>query len=373
MPSLVFLPPHNTAKTMALCEDTLKQVRQIIDKARKAGNSNNEQSKRKKKQGGGGGGRGTAATDASSMTNGHHHNHHHIPTAYPTIIDSPSAPVSGSNVCRVRFSPAAASNGHPAVQGMPPDSATSSSSRATRQSASDRKGSSSSLMMNGDADQPTGYASGDDENAALRPSKRKQAQDVQRLLRQARSVGSEKGDIWALLPAPWWTAWQEYVGWDKMEIVDQDDDQQHQHTEEGDEQEGVTRTRPHRSKSVEMEELSPGDYPAPHAIDNTTLLARPSKIRIKDGLQEGKDWVAVPLEVWNALRSWYGGEPSIFRPVAKVGADGQVELDLEPQKGFDQDVEMEEVSLICGPMLMLPDERPCLTKLAPVAHLYHTI
>lgn len=76
----------------------------------------------------------------------------------------------------------------------------------------------------------------------------------------------------------WWMEWQQYVGFDHSDV--------------------------NSSQSVFSIPCRPGE------IDNSCLvlneaLTQSNELDLKEGLQEGQDYILVPQEVWKKLLEWY--------------------------------------------------------------------
>jgi len=84
-----------------------------------------------------------------------------------------------------------------------------------------------------------------------------------------------EGAEWALIVASWWDRWRYFVG---------------------------------RSSHV--------DTPEPDEINNYSLLKRSSSVaQLQPGAMLKRDFEAVPVNVFMALQSWYGGGPAVLRRV----------------------------------------------------------
>ena len=90
----------------------------------------------------------------------------------------------------------------------------------------------------------------------------------------------EEGTPWCLVAGPWWTSWLERVASDGA------------------------------------------NAPRRAPIANAPLLHRQGTLRLRAGLQHGKDFEVIPPAAWGALHAWYGGGPMVERRVARGGGGG---------------------------------------------------
>ncbi|KAJ0241532.1 B3 DNA binding domain-containing protein [Hirschfeldia incana] len=99
----------------------------------------------------------------------------------------------------------------------------------------------------------------------------------------------------------WWQKWIEYVNQDQQ--CNTNDGSEHCDS----------------AGSITLEK--------PSMIDNSDLI-NSSSAEIIDTLEEGRDYVLLPEEVWNKLHSWYGGGPALPWRVISSGCS-QAELAME--------------------------------------------
>ncbi|VVB02942.1 unnamed protein product [Arabis nemorensis] len=127
----------------------------------------------------------------------------------------------------------------------------------------------------------------------------------------AAEANSKEGDTFYLITQRWWQEWIEYVNQDQP-----------------------CNTNDGSSLSEHCDSAGSNTLKKPSRIDNSDLiydsaLEDPSNAcEILDTLQEGRDYVLLPQEVWNQLRSWYGGGPTLARRVISSGLS-QTELAVE--------------------------------------------
>ncbi|XP_024003784.1 ubiquitin carboxyl-terminal hydrolase 5 [Eutrema salsugineum] len=127
----------------------------------------------------------------------------------------------------------------------------------------------------------------------------------------AAEANSKEGDTFYLITQRWWQEWIEYVNQDQP-----------------------CNTNDGSSLSEHCDSAGSSTLKKPSMIDNSDLiyesaLEDPSNAcEIIDTLQEGRDYVLLPQEVWNQLRSWYGGGPTLARRVISSGLS-QTELAVE--------------------------------------------
>ncbi|CAF1870445.1 hypothetical protein Bca4012_034347 [Brassica carinata] len=127
----------------------------------------------------------------------------------------------------------------------------------------------------------------------------------------AAESNSKEGDTFYLIAQRWWHEWIEYVNQDQP-----------------------CNTNDGSSLSEHCDSAGSTTLKKPSMIDNSDLiydsaLEDPSSAgEIIDTLQEGRDYVLLPQEVWNQLHSWYGGGPTLARRVISSGLS-QTELAVE--------------------------------------------
>ncbi|CAL9236397.1 unnamed protein product [Arabidopsis halleri] len=127
----------------------------------------------------------------------------------------------------------------------------------------------------------------------------------------AAEANSKEGDTFYLITQRWWQEWIEYVNQDQP-----------------------CNTNDGSSLSEHCDSPGSSALKKPSRIDNSDLiydssLEDPSNTsEIIETLQEGRDYVLLPQEVWNQLRSWYGGGPTLARRVISSGLS-QTELAVE--------------------------------------------
>mmetsp|Transcript_20550 Transcript_20550/g.78775 ORF Transcript_20550/g.78775 Transcript_20550/m.78775 type:complete len:692 (+) Transcript_20550:604-2679(+) len=120
----------------------------------------------------------------------------------------------------------------------------------------------------------------------------------------------EAGDVWYLIDATWYRKWKRYVRWDTM--------------------------------------IPRAARPGP--IDNRPLLEDPEgdgESLVKANVQEMTDFYIITGEEWEQLLVWYGGGPTIGRPVIAHGAyNSSLSVEYRPLrlyvlKSSDMDNELE--------------------------------
>ncbi|KAL0896605.1 hypothetical protein Bca101_080566 [Brassica carinata] len=127
----------------------------------------------------------------------------------------------------------------------------------------------------------------------------------------AAESNSKEGDTFYLITQRWWHEWIEYVNQDQL-----------------------CNTNDGSSLSEHCDSAGSSTLKKPSMIDNSDLiydsaLDDPSNAgEIIDTLQEGRDYVLLPQELWNQLHSWYGGGPTLARRVISSGLS-QTELAVE--------------------------------------------
>ncbi|XP_021893354.1 ubiquitin carboxyl-terminal hydrolase 5 isoform X2 [Carica papaya] len=127
----------------------------------------------------------------------------------------------------------------------------------------------------------------------------------------AAEANAKEGDTFYLITHRWWQHWIDYVNQD-----------QPNNTNDG------------SSLSEHCDSAGSSTSKRPSGIDNSDLIydatsedSHPGS-EIHDTLQEGRDYVLLPQEVWNQLYSWYGGGPTLARKVISSGLS-QTELAVE--------------------------------------------
>ncbi|TDH71888.1 hypothetical protein CCR75_002676 [Bremia lactucae] len=139
--------------------------------------------------------------------------------------------------------------------------------------------------------------SNEDANPMLHNSNKhldacKQRKIIERLFDQANQQGLQVGDKRFVLSAKWWKGWCDFVGYDGKK----------------------------HAPVAGVDDIAPG------RIDNLPLLFVSSNTPLDElmggpmlpRLEENHHYVLIPLEVWDALRIWYGGGPTIARFVESV-------------------------------------------------------
>ncbi|XVE68508.1 hypothetical protein DITRI_Ditri09bG0073600 [Diplodiscus trichospermus] len=131
-------------------------------------------------------------------------------------------------------------------------------------------------------------------------------------------ASTKEGDSFFLITQKWWQHWIDYVN------QEQQPNNNNNNNNEG-------------SSSLSGNSDSPGlnILKRPSGIDNSDLITDgPSEsnpdsgVEIHDTLLEGRDYVLLPLQVWNQLFSWYGGGPALSRKVINSGLS-QTEFAVE--------------------------------------------
>jgi ubiquitin carboxyl-terminal hydrolase 4/11/15 len=211
---------------------------------------------------------------------------------------------------------------HPAVQGLSSSTLASSplsgdfgiDPTSTQKSFYDGDGiivSNSNSLDNNDDVGSGGVESGR-SGEGVRPSKSKQKNDIDKLLVQHGTdlVGELGGaSAWFLLEKSWWESWRRFV-------------------------ESDSPTPSARKSSYAEAAIASAGPPPP--IDNWSLTAYDEasasdeekamqqtlrqnyryalcSLTLRPGLQSDADFVALPRDAWEALRTWYGGGPPIPR------------------------------------------------------------
>ncbi|XP_010525436.1 PREDICTED: ubiquitin carboxyl-terminal hydrolase 5 [Tarenaya hassleriana] len=127
----------------------------------------------------------------------------------------------------------------------------------------------------------------------------------------AAESNSKEGDTFYLITQRWWQEWIDYVNQDQP-----------------------CNTNDGSSLSEHCDSAGSSTLKKPSRIDNSDLIYDAmsedsgNAIEILDTLQEGRDYVLLPQEVWNQLHSWYGGGPTLPRRVISSGLS-QTELAVE--------------------------------------------
>ncbi|KAK4421450.1 Ubiquitin carboxyl-terminal hydrolase 10 [Sesamum alatum] len=122
---------------------------------------------------------------------------------------------------------------------------------------------------------------------------------VQELTAKAES-NLREGNLYYVISSRWFTAWQRYTG----------------------QTEGAF---PFEDHSIQSQSLIPSnaeDRPGP--IDNSDIIVNGGDNKNDDPqllrtLEEGRDYVLVPQEVWEKLLKWYKGGPALPRKMISVG------------------------------------------------------
>lgn len=114
---------------------------------------------------------------------------------------------------------------------------------------------------------------------------------IKKLLRTS-EASIKEGDLNYLISQRWWMEWQQYVGFDHSDV--------------------------NSSQSVFSIPCRPGE------IDNSCLvlneaLTQSNELDLKEGLQEGQDYILVSQEVWKKLLEWYHGGPELPRNIISEG------------------------------------------------------
>ncbi|KAK1940117.1 Ubiquitin carboxyl-terminal hydrolase 4 [Phytophthora citrophthora] len=130
-------------------------------------------------------------------------------------------------------------------------------------------------------------------NTVKRLDHNKQRTIVKRLMTQADTQGLQVGDKRFVLSAKWWERWCEFVGYDEK-----------QETPEA----GADNPPPSRINNLPLLHVG-SDTP----LDE--LMGGP----LRPQLKESYHYVLIPQEVWDVLRIWYGGGPTIARFIVQVG------------------------------------------------------
>jgi hypothetical protein len=128
----------------------------------------------------------------------------------------------------------------------------------------------------------------DVDNKIVRPPPEKQLADVNVLLEQN---SNQPSDVIFLVDLKWWSAWELYAS----------------------------------LKSTK----EPGQIKNDNLVVSETSSSDPyikCKFKLKQGIIEGRDFVRLPPEAWEALRSWYGGGP----PLPRLLMNDTQELELWP-------------------------------------------
>ena len=156
----------------------------------------------------------------------------------------------------------------------------------------------------------------------VRPSQAKQKYDIDKLLQQCSArTGPESNSVWFLLDKKWWTTWREFV------------DASPSSPSSSAEQKNF-------GAAVSVTALSPIDNwtlttfsaqdSATEEEKSTNLALRQCckyntcSLHLRLGLVEDVDFVVLPRDAWEALRTWYGGGPPL--PRAAVSTAGVLDL-----------------------------------------------
>ena len=197
----------------------------------------------------------------------------------------------------------------------------------------------------------------------LRPaSRREEGETVRGWLAREEGGGLVPGQVWYLLPMPWWTGWHAYVNW-----VEGAPAPLARKTKKGAASAlasdasprvvatGYTPLTDSPSRPSTPADSTPRSTPsspatprrhAPHpsrpGIIDTSCLVQPSahrgisvltgeggKLRGAGRLARGREYELVPERLWKFLVQVYGGAPALPRQVIRT-ATGQVELELNP-------------------------------------------
>eukprot|EP00644_Phytophthora_capsici_P001335 jgi/Phyca11/533060/estExt2_fgenesh1_pg.C_PHYCAscaffold_100047 len=129
-------------------------------------------------------------------------------------------------------------------------------------------------------------------NTAKRLDRNKQRTIVKRLMTQADTQGLQVGDKRFVLSAKWWERWCEFVGYDEKHETPA----------------GAGNPPPSRINNLPLLHVG-SDTP----LDE--LMGGP----LRPQLKESYHYVLIPQEVWDVLRIWYGGGPTIARFIVQVG------------------------------------------------------
>ncbi|KAI4372132.1 hypothetical protein MLD38_010403 [Melastoma candidum] len=109
-----------------------------------------------------------------------------------------------------------------------------------------------------------------------------------------------EGNLYYVVSYRWYSRWQMYVGQNNNQYSGQQPD----------------------LGSLNVAPYETADRPGP--VDNTDIVSNESisegdHVELRRMLEEGRDYVLVPQEVWEKILSWYGGGPAFPRKMILLG------------------------------------------------------
>lgn len=118
----------------------------------------------------------------------------------------------------------------------------------------------------------------------------------------------EVGETVYLLSSDWWEVWKNYVNFEMEEINIEESNN-----------EFMSISPANKQKMVAL-----GDKPV--AIDNSSLLIKEVKLKLRSSVKHKRDFVWLKPKAWESLILWYGGGPSIPRKVILERSKPVIEL-----------------------------------------------
>ncbi|CAK9310834.1 unnamed protein product [Citrullus colocynthis] len=164
-------------------------------------------------------------------------------------------------------------------------------------------------------------------------------QTVSDLVKQSES-NLKEGNLYYVVSNRWYRRWQLYVGLSTEEFSSKD----------------------HSSDSQHCNMVPPNVVERPGPIDNSDIIVNGSDssknndLELKSFLEERRDYVLVPSEVWEKLYDWYKGGPPLPRKMISVGVN---------QKNFSV-----EVYLLCLKLIDARDASECTIRLSKKATIF---